>query len=345
VSGASSPRPVATNQIAWLSRLCWAWALLVGVWLGAVRIAEANPLTAVLLYLPTLPAVAPLPLLAGWLIIRRNLSALLPLVLGFALYLCLSGVVLPRARGGAHGVGLRIFTVNAWGITLGPNGLSADLLEVRPDVVLLQSVHHEAYDALQQCEALAGFYRQRLGQFAIASRWPIREFEEARQPASGGPAPWARWTLESPQGPVDIFSVHPLSPHQALGELLDRFAQGPRGEPLAGVRRSVSLLRDQTHEVAAAISRARNPVVVAGDTNLPVHSAIFRRELGSLEDAFTEAGKGSGYTYPCYLPKIPAWLRLDRVLTGADFNAVSARVGRRGLSTHCALTVDLVRTR
>jgi endonuclease/exonuclease/phosphatase (EEP) superfamily protein YafD len=327
-----------------LSLLCWSWALFVGVWLGAVRIAEANPLTAMLLYVPTLPAIAPVPLLAGWLILRRNLSALLPLALGMALCLCLTGVVIPRARGGARGVRLRIFTVNAWGINVGPKGLSADLLEIRPDVVLLQSVHHESYDALQ-CEALSGFYRQRLGQFAIASRWPIREFEEGRQPASGGPSAWARWTLQSPQGPLDVFNVHPLSPHQALGEFVDRFAQGRKGEPLAGVRRSVSLLREQTHEIAVAISRARNPLVVAGDTNLPVHSAIFRGELGFLEDAFAEAGAGSGYTYPCYLPKIPAWLRLDRVLTGADFRAVSARVGRRGLSTHCALTVDLVRTR
>jgi endonuclease/exonuclease/phosphatase (EEP) superfamily protein YafD len=297
-----------------------------------------------LLYAPTLPAIAPLPLLAGWLVVRRNLSALVPLSLGCVLCLCLSGVVVPRARGASHDVSFRIFTVNAWGVTLGPKGLAADLLEIRPDVVLLQSVHHEAYDALQ-CEALAGFYRQRLGQFAIASRWPIRESEEARKPDSGGPAPWARWTLASQQGLLDVFSVHPLSPHQALGALGDRLAQGLPSETFAEVRRSVSLLRDQTHEIAVAISRARNPFVVAGDTNLPVHSAIFRGEFGLLEDAFAEAGAGTGYTYPCYLPGIPAWLRLDRVLTGADLRAVSARVGRRGLSTHCALSVDLLRTR
>jgi len=62
-------------------------------------------------------------------------------------------------------------------------------------------------------------------------------------------------------------------------------------------------------------------VLIAGDTNLPGLSWALATLLGDYHDAFDEAGRGFGYTYPAWHR---SWLRIDRVLGGPRLRFLSA---------------------
>ncbi|HUI62633.1 MAG TPA: endonuclease/exonuclease/phosphatase family protein, partial [Steroidobacteraceae bacterium] len=267
-----------------LPAAAWSWVLLLALWARAVGGAETTPLDNFLLFVPCWPALLPLPVLAGWALARRRPAMLVPIAAGVLLSMSLLAVVFPRPRAAVAGAGLRIFTVNAWGLSTGPRGLAADLLEARPDVVLLQSVREGTWEALH-CDALAGFHVARLGQFAIASRWPIEEAEETPDLHTSMGAPWARFTLKTPWGLIDVFNVHPRSPHRSLRGILHGLIHGLTPEELSEFEAALSLLDRQVGSLAAAFTHARHRFVVAGDTNLPSHSRILDQKLGHLHDA------------------------------------------------------------
>ena len=86
-----------------------------------------------------------------------------------------------------------------------------------------------------------------------------------------------------------------------------------------------------------AAARESLPVSIAGDTNLPGLSAVFRRTLSRYSDAFRVAGWGLGYTFPQKFP----FLRLDRILTNHKLRAVSFGVGCEGASDHLCVVAEI----
>jgi vancomycin resistance protein VanJ len=78
-------------------------------------------------------------------------------------------------------------------------------------------------------------------------------------------------------------------------------------------------------------------VIIAGDTNLPGLSRIFRENLGGFDDAFAAVGRGFGYTYPSKFP----WLRIDRILTNGKLRAVDFRVGDALASYHLCVSATI----
>jgi endonuclease/exonuclease/phosphatase (EEP) superfamily protein YafD len=164
-----------------------------------------------------------------------------------------------------------------------------------------------------------------------------------------------RYTLETPLGAIDLYSVHPCSPRHAfmavrregLGpELLD-----PVDEPraLAGraeIEENTSERERQVAALAAAAATSTNLVVIAGDTNLPGLSHIYARYLasgsGAWKDGFASVGNGFGYTFPArWKYGLGPWMRLDRVLAGPGLRFLSFEVGGRGASDHCPVIAEL----
>lgn len=96
--------------------------------------------------------------------------------------------------------------------------------------------------------------------------------------------------------------------------------------------------RRQVEGVAAAIHASKHPVIVAGDFNLPAMSHITRDNLDDLDEAFTSAGRGFGYTFPAKLP----FLRIDRIFTGHGLRAVDFRVGDTRASDHLCVGAVIV---
>ena len=80
-------------------------------------------------------------------------------------------------------------------------------------------------------------------------------------------------------------------------------------------------------------------IVVAGDFNLPVESAIYRANWGDLRNAFSNCGRGFGHTKFTSLFGI----RIDHVLTSDPWRCADARVLPSPYGgDHAPLVVDLV---
>jgi endonuclease/exonuclease/phosphatase (EEP) superfamily protein YafD len=86
------------------------------------------------------------------------------------------------------------------------------------------------------------------------------------------------------------------------------------------------------------VSRGTGPLLVLGDFNTPIESAIFREQWSDFADAFSVAGTGLGIT------KHNGWIgvRIDHVLASDEWHVDRATVDtRQRLSDHSPLIVDL----
>ncbi|HSS39734.1 MAG TPA: endonuclease/exonuclease/phosphatase family protein, partial [Polyangia bacterium] len=96
----------------------------------------------------------------------------------------------------------------------------------------------------------------------------------------------------------------------------------------------------QMCNVAADANAAADPVVIAGDTNLPGSSWAFAHCLGGFQDGFATAGNGFGYTFPWTKRRRP-WMRIDSILANARFRFLHFEVVPPMSSDHRAVIADL----
>lgn len=327
------------------------FALALATWLGFAGVlaylvatryfAESTWQTTVLLYLPhglVLVPLAGLGLLLALVGPRRLL-----VVLTGAVVIVLFPIMGLKLRGGSDATGphLRLLTYNVDSGQRSIPEIVAQIGEAAPDIVLLQESSAQVDDAV--AAALPGFTMHHSTQFLLASRYPIAAVELPPKVSAGGKERSPRfvgYTLDTPLGKLDIINVHPISPRDGFeeirGEGLSREIES--GRVFAGDRHALmdntELRRIQVDAIAAVVRHAAHPVILAGDTNLPGGSAILAEGLSSLDDAFAEAGRGFGYTFPAhkYLP----WMRIDRIFVGTGLRATRAEVGtHRGSDHHC----------
>tara|TARA_R110001583_G_scaffold116972_1_gene267854 strand:- start:8587 stop:9591 length:1005 start_codon:yes stop_codon:yes gene_type:complete len=83
------------------------------------------------------------------------------------------------------------------------------------------------------------------------------------------------------------------------------------------------------------------PLIILGDFNMPIESAIYREKFGNYKNAFNEAGFGFGFTkYMRYLG-----VRIDHILTDESFNIIEAKTGSDVGSDHLPiLTIVMLNT-
>ena len=192
---------------------------------------------------------------------------------------------------------------------------------------------------------------QESGQFILASRYPILEMVEPPKIPYRGvlrSPHFVRFRLLGPQGPFLVYVVHPPSPREGLSDLYGDGlkAEIGTGRILANVRAfglitTVAGLRTaQMCNVAADANAAADPVVIAGDTNLPGSSWAFAHCLGGFQDGFATAGNGFGYTFPSTKRRRP-WMRIDRILANDRFRFLHFEVAPPMSSDHRAVIADL----
>jgi endonuclease/exonuclease/phosphatase (EEP) superfamily protein YafD len=330
-----------------LSAVGYLVALLVVV--AALRlVGERWWVTTGALYLPPIGWALPLPVLVLALLVGRCYRLLLTQVAaGIVLLFPLMGLHLSGPRAATPGATrFRIFTAN---IGLGISGIEPVLDRIRgtdPDVIVLEEVAPDNVATLKA--GLSGYAFRALGQFVVASRFPI-EGEYLPPPFSVDGAAdsrhYTRWRLVTPGGPIQLYAFHPVSPHDAFeklrGEgLIDEIRSGrilgPAGKlkMIKNINRRLAELRAVAEDAAGS----PDPVVIAGDTNLPNLSWAFARWLGDYQDGFSETGQGFGYTYPAHKR---VWMRIDRVLAGPRFRFLDAAAVPSRVSQHLAVTADL----
>jgi endonuclease/exonuclease/phosphatase family metal-dependent hydrolase len=324
-------------------------ALLLVVF--ALRVlGERTPVTTLALYLPRIGFGLPLPFLAFALsFVRPRWWLLTQVVAAAILVFPLMGLELPAPRRAfAGGPTLRLMTFNVDSAPGDLEGLMRVVHDVDPDIACFQQVQGPELGAVVR--ALPRHVVRRDGQFIFASRYPIVDayvptarVVEGRRFDPG----FVRFRVQTPLGLVDVYDIHPRSPHAPF----DMF----RSNGLAGELASGRLLRNRAafralarnarvreRQVAGVVEHAAGspyPVLIAGDTNLPSGSPVLRRVFGAYRDGFVEVGRGFGYTYPAR--RSPPWLRLDRVLADSHFRFVSFFRPNVHVSTHYPVVAEL----
>lgn len=167
------------------------------------------------------------------------------------------------------------------------------------------------------------------------SRFPILAVDARDQTDAfekGGNATIVRFELEAEGGAISVLVVHLETVREGLEAL--------RYERLDGIPKmneNIALRRWESEMARAWSERSDLPLMVLGDFNMPVQSAIYRDNWSHLDNAFESCGSGYGST------KHTRWhgIRIDHVLTGGGLRCSAARVGDRGDSDHAPLFATL----
>ncbi len=354
-SGARGTRTARGAIATWFGRAvaAAATAYLVGVGVLTVWIRTVGEhwwATATALYLPFGIFLAPIPFFALTLFafgFRRLLYT--QLAAAWLVLFPMMGFSVPWPMFPSRDAPkFRLLSFNVDSGREGFDKVVGQVLKFHPDVAVFQEV-------LANSSTLVALLRthypvvEASNQFVIASRFPIAETQTPpRIPFYGrSHSPrYLRHVLRTPLGRIVLYVVHPLSPrggfyalrgHGLRREILSgRFFAAANAEAL---RESSGLREQQVRAFAADADRETEPVVIAGDTNLPTVSPLVRRYLGRYQDGFSMAGFGFGYTFPARHP----WMRIDRIFATRELRFSGFSVGCPGASDHLCVVADLER--
>jgi vancomycin resistance protein VanJ len=316
---------------------------LLAVW-GLERfLGERYWLTALLVYVPQAPFVAPTLLLALVALVRHHGRALalnLAALAAAAVLLLHAALPLPRLGGrfrasAGSEIPLRVLTFNIEHGEAGAPAIARAIRAAHPDLFCLQEAVQGVWSpdpspALSR--AFAGWHSVRHGELFVAARFPIRAVRPLRLGPDTGYRSMLEVKLEVGGRPVTLYVVHfstaihpeTLMHHQgSLAGYLDRTA-------------AVRLIQAQT--VARYAASRRGPVLIAGDFNSPPGSRCLRRLGARFTDSFARGGWGFGYTYPAKLPL----LRIDYIFASPEFAVRRSATLDTRASDHRALVADLV---
>jgi endonuclease/exonuclease/phosphatase (EEP) superfamily protein YafD len=343
--------PLRLKRIISVLALSYPFALLSSVLLLRY-VGEAHWTTNVGLYLPRVGFAIPLPLCVSWLAIwgpRKWLWSQVAAVLVLLFPLMGLTVSWPSSSATAK---LRVLSYNVNGPHAGFDVAARAIASYSPDIVFAQEAILGPSDLAKALGPRYPFSHSAAGELLVASRFPIVEKTEF-DPVPGVDRPhsprFARYLIETPLGRVAFYNIHPRSPrwvfHGMRGKGLKREILSGRifsGSSASELSYNSGLRDDQARAIALHASREKQPVVIAGDTNLPGLSPVFARHFSAYRDGFSDAGFGLGYTFPARWP----WMRIDRILASDALDFTSFDVGcTQEVSDHLCVVADLRRTR
>lgn len=333
----------------------WLFALFVVGYVAALRLfGETWWVTTVAMYLPHWVLLAPLAALAlAALSFGPRLLLLLHAGAAFTVLFPLMGLVLWGANDPTPGAPrLRVVSYNVGSGARSIGGMVEQIVALQPDLVLLQESAPEVNEAV--ANALPDFSTWSSTQFFVASRGPILDsyeppkvqlkvkLEQDDARVDDRSPRFVRVTAETPLGKLDIYNVHPISPREALTSVHDEsFLGALRSGDHRVISNNTSLRDIQAETIAELAATSANPVLIAGDTNLPHGSRILEKTLGRWQDGFSEVGFGLGYTFP--VTRKGPWMRIDRIFAGPELRFLQVGVGESGASDHHCVWAELER--
>ena len=318
-----------------------AWVYLAGLAVVALVIAVVGEdwwIGTVLLYVPRLPLLLPLLICVPLAFRkRRRVAFAIQSAVAVAVVLVLSGphVSFVHPSGGPT---VRVFSYNVWfGRRGAVDPLVREVDAAGAGIIVMQAMNHTVASSLRE-HLGAGWTFHSTSEFFLATRYPIVSVGDQKDGER-----FLQYTLDTPLGILDVFNMHPYSPRAGLFALRhltkkNLLSDGASDEAVDTVENNAQRRAQQVAALGAAAVAAKHPVVIAGDSNLPEWSSLYRKHLARWQDGFTNAGTGFGYTFPAN--RVP-WMRIDRVLAGPELKFTSFTVGGRGGSDHCPVWADL----
>ena len=189
---------------------------------------------------------------------------------------------------GESGQTLRVLTCNVKGRVLKIQNLADLVKAARPDVVCLQEC--SLTDPLVVLGG-EGWHCRSAGEFCLASRYPILDFEELRRPDKTYRIIAVRARLSRSGKAIPFISVHLMTPRRGLEPLIDW-----RGGGIDSFREIASVQRFESELLRRWVEGAPESIVLAGDFNLTAEHSLFRRDWSGYRDAFSWASWGLGHT-------------------------------------------------
>jgi endonuclease/exonuclease/phosphatase (EEP) superfamily protein YafD len=312
----------------------WLYLLLILALWALLRLADLWWPATLLMFSPRWLLVVPGAILAlAALFLRRRslivLSIALVLALGPVTSFCIPWPFLSSEAASAER--LRLMTCNMHYYKGSAGRLDALLDEARPDIVALQE-----WPGWNKSELLAGrqWHVHESSVLFLASRFPIRQVTELGHDSMDDVGAVLHAELETPGGIVTLFSVHLASPREGLYNVVHDREEGADDLEAGSALRWV-----QSEQLARRVEEVSGPVLLAGDFNTPVESAIFRRYWDRYTDAFRFAGWGWGYTFIGGKTAV----RIDHILAGPGWLCERCRVGPNVGSPHRPVIADLIR--
>jgi vancomycin resistance protein VanJ len=316
-----------------LGPACWAYlAATTAVWLAFLVGDEWLWPVTILLYAPRWPWALPLAILtpasAGFRprsLVPLALSA--GVVLGPILGFCISP---PSSWGETSDAPVfRMMTLNTQGGHFDPALLRDLIAQSWPDLVVLQE--WSGRDALSAFPGKGWEVRESFG-LCLVSRLPILRDEALPPVVLNYLGRAARYEILVHGRIVRVANIHLATPRVGLEAILDDWRGG-----VETLREGNRLRRCQSELVNRWVSDTSDPLIVAGDFNLPPDASIFRASWQGFADTFKEAGFGFGQT------KFTRWhgVRIDYILAGPGWCPRRCWVGPDVGSDHCPVLADL----
>ena len=329
-----------TIVLADVAALTAVLALLVGYRLGPERfwvfsLAQYVPYPLMLLPLLGLSIVSVLVRTRWWMLPATGCVLIATLLMGLEWH---------SGQPGVQPIRVMTFNIKDY-ITLqsaaGLSELQHEIDRHDPDILMRQDARYFNADRIAERDGDAVFGSRRsryaFGQYVIASRHPLSDCRQGYISFRNEPHTFATCVVTIGGRAVTLITTHFMTPRFGLA--------AARFNLLTGVEvwnDNVDDRMTQSQELAAAIESRNTPVIVAGDLNAPDSSLVVRGLLNTgLRDAFSEAGRGYGFTWGHSLrPHIP-FLRIDHILVSAEFRVGSAFVGNAAGSAHRPVISDI----
>ncbi len=201
--------------------------------------------------------------------------------------------------------------------------------ETHPDVIALQEWRDSAHSKFLEN---GDWHVERQNALFLASRFPIVKAVRQGRDSSSPQGSAMRYELLTPEGIVNIISLHLESPRDGLGQVA-----GTRLKNNDGIVANSEQRRIQSEFLAAAASRIPGPLLVVGDFNTPPESVFFGNIWTGYRDAFNDAGLGWGHTFFNRATSV----RIDHILIGGGGRASHCWVGRNVGSPHRPVIADI----
>jgi endonuclease/exonuclease/phosphatase (EEP) superfamily protein YafD len=230
---------------------------------------------------------------------------------------------------------LRVMTYNVkWG-TRNAALLTEEIDRLKPDLILMQDSMGVLGTGLGA--ELAGWNIRESGQYIIASRLPIDELESIDISSPGTHHHAVRTHLMLAGIPVTICTVHLLSPRFGLVSL--------RHWDTKGIEDSAAVRLVEIQRLVESLQKEPGPLVLTGDLNSPDQTIVCRmlHQIG-LQDAFSHAGRGYGYTYGRFTRAEHSYVRIDHILVSPQWGISQCFVGTAEASDHCPVIADIFLT-
>jgi vancomycin resistance protein VanJ len=343
-SAAAPQRPPQAKMWARLVAVFCALYLLlvVAVWLMLRFTADRWWVGTVLMYAPRWVWLLPLAvLMPGVLAVRRAklfwvllIAALV--AIGPVMRLCIpwQGVLTPSGEAAAR-VRLRLVTCNVDRKMLDAPALASFIRETSPDVVVLQGCAPAHAGLLFSADE--GWRVHQEDQYCLAVRGEVTADGGEPIDDSDTGMGWAgtvamTFRLRTGANEIRLANVHfatPRMPLEALAHFMPETPQLMRVN-IESRRRQFRLLDDWAQ-------RADSPVVVAGDFNTTIDSALYREHLSRFTNAFGVAGFGWGDTHFTGLTRA----RIDHIVGGRGVQFRRCWVGPAVGSAHRPVVADL----